>query len=309
MKTPLGTRLRSAARRSGRARGFTLIEMLVVIAVIAILAAFLGVAVQGARMRAQVASTSALLNRISGALTTYNTRYNAYPPAGPAPGPLPSFGLAAPAAWAGGGAVPPVPAPGTAYDRSAVLHFYLGALLYTYEGFRGAGAAPTLKTLNDPLAAWKKSDLEGLDIAGNQKVTQFEPTTPAATAYAGANIVGTPRRIVDAWGHPIGYAGPQFPASPPAAENNLMARDHRGWVLKQYAAGPVVMTSNSDNRRSFDLWSVGPDGRGGPPSTLAENALMQTIAPTERTTPTDTPPGSTGQLSIWDDLNNWFNNR
>ncbi len=61
-------------------RGFTLVELLVVIVIIAILAAFLVVGVMAAMQRAQEARIRAEIMGLVGALEQYKLLYDAYPP-------------------------------------------------------------------------------------------------------------------------------------------------------------------------------------------------------------------------------------
>jgi len=61
-------------------RGFTLIEITVVIVIIILLLGMLFPALRGAMERSKVTRTSALVNRIEGALYRYNSDYRDYPP-------------------------------------------------------------------------------------------------------------------------------------------------------------------------------------------------------------------------------------
>lgn len=61
-------------------RGFTVLEMLVVIAIIAFMIAMLGVMLWNARIKAQRDSTTALIQNISISLTTYEGIFNSLPP-------------------------------------------------------------------------------------------------------------------------------------------------------------------------------------------------------------------------------------
>lgn len=68
------------ALRQRREGGFTLLELLVVVAIIGILAAFLAVFVGGLTRKAKIEKTRALLNRLSTGLQSYKEQFLAYPP-------------------------------------------------------------------------------------------------------------------------------------------------------------------------------------------------------------------------------------
>jgi prepilin-type N-terminal cleavage/methylation domain-containing protein len=67
--------------RSRRRRGFTLVELLVVIGVIAVLAALSIPAISAVRTRAQVRETVAFLDRVKLAIASYAHEFGHYPPA------------------------------------------------------------------------------------------------------------------------------------------------------------------------------------------------------------------------------------
>ncbi|MBI3272336.1 MAG: prepilin-type N-terminal cleavage/methylation domain-containing protein [Planctomycetes bacterium] len=312
MSTIQKDRPREFAHPSRSSGGFTLIELLVVIAVIGVLAAFLGVAVMGVANKARVENTRALLNRVASGLSTYFSRYNAYPPTD-----LPGSAYA--------GSVPNTPAVpggsrGLAYERSKNLHFYLGALLCSFEGFRpGAGAPiPTVRKINEPLANWKLADLDGNEAG---KVTQFEPPQPLPANNGAITYTPPPaanlRRIIDAFGNPIGYRGrdPNLPTPLPIAfQPTQFAQNHSasapGGVAHrkfQYQNGPILETSTADNRTTFDLWSLGADGQGGPQGPDAPGGEPNLVTPTLSAVTGGPVPQKT-QLFISDDLTNWFSN-
>ena len=64
----------------GARRGYTLIEVLVVIAIIAFLAAALAVFIPRITEKPRIASTHALMRAIDTAMTIYNTAFRRYPP-------------------------------------------------------------------------------------------------------------------------------------------------------------------------------------------------------------------------------------
>ena len=63
-----------------RRRAFTAVEMLIVLFIISLLAAFIVVAVQGVRRRAQVQGTRAIIAQLETACRSYFRAWDAYPP-------------------------------------------------------------------------------------------------------------------------------------------------------------------------------------------------------------------------------------
>ncbi len=61
-------------------RGFTLIEVLIVISIIGVLMALLVPTLVGARLRAAVTAVKAELSQLKSALETYNSKFGDYPP-------------------------------------------------------------------------------------------------------------------------------------------------------------------------------------------------------------------------------------
>lgn len=65
--------------RCSTPRGFTLIEMLVVISIIGVLAALVGINVMGASQTARIDATTTQLHQLGNALDLYHLKYNRYP--------------------------------------------------------------------------------------------------------------------------------------------------------------------------------------------------------------------------------------
>lgn len=66
--------------KSRRAQGFTLVELIVVIAIITLLIALLSVFIVGVRQRAQNAKALAVVMALDKGCQTYKLEYNVYPP-------------------------------------------------------------------------------------------------------------------------------------------------------------------------------------------------------------------------------------
>ncbi|MDQ7779435.1 MAG: prepilin-type N-terminal cleavage/methylation domain-containing protein [Planctomycetota bacterium] len=149
-------------------RGFTLIEILIVVAIIALLAALLVVGVVGMRRRAQFEKTRALIQRIEVGLKVYYERYIQYPPpAHPA--------------------VPPVsPFLGLGVNNSGPMLWYLG----TPQPCLSGGTWGTMS----PCVDFQTSEVEPLVAGGTGN------NAPINT--------GMVRPIVDAWGRRISYRRP-----------------------------------------------------------------------------------------------------
>ena len=69
-------------RQSPSRAGFTLIEVLIAVSIVALLVALLLPAVKGAYRKAQEAQVSAELNNLATALANFKNTYGDYPPAG-----------------------------------------------------------------------------------------------------------------------------------------------------------------------------------------------------------------------------------
>ena len=76
----------NALGRNNRRRGFTLLEMLTVIAIITILIALLASFTSKIRARTRVSQVNVLLEKLQTGLEQYNLKFRSYPPAPPSAG-------------------------------------------------------------------------------------------------------------------------------------------------------------------------------------------------------------------------------
>lgn len=259
--------------RPTRVSGFTLLEILVVITVIALLMAILGVAVTGVRHRAQEEKTISLLKKLETAIHLYVTKYNNVPPVPPA--------TTVPADTDPGGKY--LAAGLTFYLNSAYLHYYLGSGMYEYYGYDASGT-PKSKKLCEPLCDFQKSDVSTWDRMGGG--------WPAGKFDASGNIVaenGAAKGgiLLDAWKRAIAYV----PC--PAPQGN-------------YTVGvPFPRPGQSINRPGRNLtgtcvfWSRGLDGVSALPTAGA-------TAPTAAAINSVVDGDGDGKADNLDDIANWF---
>lgn len=155
----------TAAQRTARS-GFTLLELLIVIAVIALLMALLTSAIQGARLRARIAQVGSEISQLDSAIAKFNSTYNIDPPSSLV--------------------IPPVGDPWAAIDRSKVRAIWPQFDFATNGGLSN----PTELTLSG--AECLVFFLGGLQDSSGAVVTTIgfskSPTTPWSPA--GANREG-----------------------------------------------------------------------------------------------------------------------
>ena len=264
--------------RVARRAGFTLIEILVVIAIIGILAATLGVAVVGVRTRSFEEKTIALIKRLETGVQNYVTRYNNVPPT--------SF-----AGYVGVSAPPP--AGGTSYDtvgkanyqNSSFLMFYLGSILYTSSGFNAAGAA-TIRKWNPPLAELKKSE-----------VSTWRDMSDAAfgARYDANGIATSPGFVLDAWEKGLAYV-PLTGAGLPATAGRHDGPTGPGSAATFPRAGSSFGKTGRRLTGFCQIWSRGKD--------LTSPLPNSGVAGPGNPTPTDSDGDGTDDHV--DDICLWF---
>ena len=198
-------------------RGFTVLEMLVVIGLIAFMIAYMGVMMARRMEDARIKATTSLIQQIGIALDTYEGTYHQLPPDT-------GFGLAA-------GASPN-------YDAGS-LYRYLSLSAKSGKGLPLKIPDDFLRDYNDPMH-------------------------------------GPSKKIVDAWGTPIGYIG-----------DAKRVIHNRGGV-DIFSSGPDRKTASDDgidNGQVFGVPNTAYDGAGSDDAAeLGESALNGTLP---------------------DDLNNW----
>lgn len=198
-RRPLPTRV----PRTGR-RAFTVIELLVVVAIIAVLAGLLLAALNAARERGQISSTQAAMEAFRAGCEAFQQEH------GQLPGVIPEETLINDAAANGD-------MPKISSMENALLHLMGGYALSTdpaaFDGLDGPNvieldfAEPgggTLTLRVDPTRIG-----EGPRIRGRQYEPYFTPSPGSLLAVDGqlSGAIDDPRLpdLVDAWGQPIGF--------------------------------------------------------------------------------------------------------
>lgn len=183
---------RTAWLKQGRTQSFTLIEILVVMAIIIVLTGILAMGLGGSRDKAAHKATKALINKIKVALESYNSEFRDYPPDG-----YDNEGWGAP--WTHAGAAgqnvgyPPRPMRG-----SGLLMYFLCRPLIKITV---VGADP-----NDPRNLQMKRVGPFLQLApGDFSKEGFNPNHPwSDVAYWDTQLFRN-TEIIDAYGRPICY--------------------------------------------------------------------------------------------------------
>jgi len=217
-----------------RAPGFTLIEVLVVIFIIAVLASLLLLGVQRYRQKAYIEGTQGTLSKVKSALEEYYGLFREYPPDGYD---FPVFRES--------------PTGGRAQIKGSACLIYFLALptLQEYE----VGTEKKYKE-NDPFLADLK--LDQLSGTGDLDRRLGDPTT----------------EILDAFGNPIHYDNTGYEAgaagggpgrrvrvsnqSAPAVHGPDITADQHGPDPRVGAGGGALQAKNAGK---YDLWSHGPD--------------------------------------------------
>ncbi|MEZ6187517.1 MAG: type II secretion system protein [Planctomycetota bacterium] len=237
-----------------RPRSFTLLELLIVIAVISVLAALLLTTLRDAVGGTEVAVTRAQLQQLETALSSYYSDQGAYPRLAPRPGASVTDAdgymddcvalwrglMNAPTRQAGGGANSPY----LEWDRAQVG-------LYRGGPAGRVGGMPTLPdgtNQTDPLPAADASQLGLLPY----QLAHLGPT---------AHLV-----LTDRWGNPIHYRewSSVREATKHAAVASPVTRDLSGTsrsLDRQSERAPLTQVADAPRRLSgYVLWSNGPNG-------------------------------------------------
>ncbi|OHB74311.1 MAG: hypothetical protein A2Z34_07460 [Planctomycetes bacterium RBG_16_59_8] len=127
-------------------KGFTLVEMLVVIAVISILMAFLIVLVPWTRIQSEVEKTKALIKKLESGIDRYRNVYRLYPPS-------------------------------LADGSSRALQYCLGAELEETTSYHGGGG--TSKKKKPPLLDFDATELKGGNLVFPTTIDEAVPVIDA----------------------------------------------------------------------------------------------------------------------------------
>jgi len=251
-------------RETHRRRGFTLLELLIVIAIIAVLATLLIGALSAARKRSQIAVARSQINAIKAALSMYESDQGRYPrlaPRASAPGNDDPFQDDAPALYAGLMNRPTLTL-GGGQNAPYLVDWkpeFIGKLNTTYLAPSNMG--------ND----WSSTDPWG--------VTLLEPDEYALVNQPNFQDNLGPQDnptlvLLDPWGHPYHYRewaslrqsykdGVSPGGSSPKTRG--ITAPTGGFAGSQYYQGdpPRNLTNLPDfphNPQQFDVWSNGPNG-------------------------------------------------
>lgn len=256
-------RLSPSHRHPSTRRGFTLLELMVVIVIIAILMALILPAVSRVRYTARVAEVTAEMKRLDQALATFNNRFGTYPPSV-----ITLYGTQAgwnanPAAmstirsiwpdfdFATGGRGDQTLHPWADTDRiltgDECLVFFLGGM----PDYAPGSTVPTLR-------GFSKNSRWPLAIAGENR------DGPFYTEFKG-------ERLLDGLNDPVDGSGNPIPDDIPSYLDSLPAQEAPLWYSVstngRYANGDLAYYQADGNtpwnRESYQLISPGLDGEFG----------------------------------------------
>ncbi len=216
-----GGLVRRSSRRSEG--GFTLIEMLVVIGIIAFFILALVVLVPGIMLKARIANTSAFIQGLSVAVEQYHMRYRAFPPC-----------------RAGAGSVVTNSNKVLGQDTSRNLHLYLGTPRVEAERIDQNGVATY--RIHTPLFDFKADNLQGGNPQGLTSACLGLTTPAQVIAIPGNGAVRAQcKPLIDPW------------------DNNIY---YFTWTPTDPAGAAIPATGRPDLRGGFTIESMGPPDPG-----------------------------------------------
>ena len=237
----LGPPGRPAAGHAARA-GFTLVEMLVVIAIIAMLTALVTPAVMNARRRAQIASIKLEIDMLHKAIVNYKNEYGTFPPC--------NSGTAA--------GQPMVKHLQRLFPRCPDVPAHLAAV--------GAGAITPSNALASWLLGFTNDPSRPLGTAERLKLFDFDAGRFRGGAYAPAGLPGSPYVYLDSSSYAtLAYTGEtadelavmgahRVPATPPGDKPDSTVPN--AWYFTTAGSGTNVFF----NPDSFQILCAGLDG-------------------------------------------------
>lgn len=257
-----------APRRSARRRaaGFTLVELLVVMGILAILAGILVPIIITARRSAKRVATHNLLEQINGAIQNFAKDWgNAPPDKIPASTKLVKFRK---------------PSSGTKYFNLSTEATSSEALFYFLVNTGAAGSA------------WEYNEnVSGAPFLELQAEVQHSGHySTAHSRYVDDYNSNDVPEILDAWGRPFLYNRPGFPDKDYGSGYDLESFDAHGDPIHNVAGSAIP----------FDLYTVGPDGQ-----TSTSGTLPNPKSDASRLAQFDNGALNTGYGSGPDDIHNW----
>lgn len=250
-------RLDRTSRDPSRNRGFTLLELLIVIAIIAALATILLTTMGSAKRRTQIAVARSQISALKAALANYKSDMGRYPRLTARPtvvganGNSPAYEDDCVALYAGLRNKPTVEVGGGQNSP------YVDGWKAEYVGYLNG---PTdVRTINGMMSVLASEHIAAIDPDDHDKMLtlQFQQThLPSAGPGANGPLV-----FLDPWGNPYHYRE-WLSVRSNVKDSMVTTATNRSPIFDPGDVGPVM--TDADDRphstESYDIWSSGPNG-------------------------------------------------